>query len=224
MSANASPASANPGLGVQTRSMTNLKGKTSRVSLSSRSPTRPISPSKKDASPNPRLQVRPKKFPLSSRDVVVNVKRIIGSSVKSHRELNGAMAAKGSAIVYPAGATVVQCSISKDNEPTYRYYCAPPDQESMDELANAVASLNLVTGTPPSRARYQNHTPRARASMGFDIHRGTPSPSHRSSPGSTMRSRSKSAKDRIRLLGCVAISPDQCWIAGGEVINRVIWH
>jgi len=222
MSTNASPASATPGLGVQTRSMTNLKGNTSRVSLSSRSPTRPISPSKKDASPNARLQVRPKKFPLSAKDIVVNVKRIIGSSVKSHRELNGAITANGSAIVYSAGATVVQCTISKDVEPTYRYYCAPPDQESMDELVNAVASLNLVTGTPPSRARYQNHTPRARASMGFDIHRGTPSPNHRSSPGSTMRSRSKSAKDRIRVLGCVAISPDQCWIAGGEVSNSLL--
>lgn len=217
-----STANASPGLGVQTRSMSNLKGKTSRVSLSSRSPTRPISPSKKDGSPNPRLQVRPKKFPLSSRDVVVSVKRIIGSSVKSHRELNGAVTASGSAIVYPAGATVVQCTMGKDQEPTYRYYCAPPDQESMDELVNAVASLNLVTGTPPSRARYQNHTPRARASMGFDIHRGTPSPKHRSSPGSTMRSRSKSAKDRIRVLGCVAISPDQGWIAAGEVHDSIV--
>ena len=64
-------------------------------------------------------------------------------------------------------------------EPNYRYYCAPPDQDSMNDLVNAVSSLNLTTtvGTPPvSRTRFQNHTPRARASMGFDVHRGTASP------------------------------------------------
>jgi hypothetical protein len=33
-----------------------------------------------------------------------------------------------------------------------------------------------------------------------------------------MKGRSKSAKDRIRVLGCVALSPDQCWAAGGEVM------
>jgi len=204
---------------MKTRSQSNLKAKTSRVSLSSRSPTRAISPGKKDVSPSPRLAVRPKKFPLAARDISVNVKRIVGSSVKSHRELSGSIvSAGGSAIVYSAGATVVHCKFSKETEPEYRYYCAPPDQESMDDLVKAVSSLNLAMSTPPSKIRYTNQQPRARASMGFDIHRGTPSPNHRSSPGSLMKTRSKSAKDRIRLLGCVAISPDQCWIAGGEVI------
>jgi hypothetical protein len=207
-------------LKVNTRSQSNLKAKTSRVSLSSRSPTRPTSPTK-NTSPSPRLHVRPKKVPLTTRDVVVKVKTIIGSSAKSHRELNGSVGVNGSAIVYPAGATVVQCTFSKDSEPVYRYYCAPPDQDGMNDLVNLVSSLNLATGTPPSRARYQNRTPRARASMGFDIHRGTPSPNSRGSPGSSMRNRSKSAKDRIRLLGCVAISPDQCWIAGGEVTHSL---
>ena len=206
-------------LGLKT---TSLKGKTSRVSLSSRSPTRPPSPLKKDSTPSPRLHVRPKKLPLSARDVVVSVKRIIGSSAKSHRELNGSANANGSAIVYPAGATVVQCNFSQNQEPSYRYYCAPPDQDGMNDLINAIATLNLGTGTPPSRARYQNHTPRARASMGFDIHRGTSSPNQNSSPGSSNRSRSKSAKDRIRVLGCVAISPDQYWIAGGEVCHPIL--
>src|SRR5579862_7516673 len=205
------------GLGMKTRSQSNLKARTSRVSLSSRSPTRPTSPGKKDVSPSPRLHVRPKKFPLASRDISVNVKRIIGSSAKSHRELSGSIAQDGSAIVYSAGATVVHCKLLKEKEPEYRYYCAPPDQESMDDLVKAVSSLNLAISTPPSKIRYMNQTPRGPASMGFDIHRGTPSPNHRSSPGSVMRTRSKSAKDRIRLLGCVAISPDQCWIAGGEV-------
>jgi len=218
-------AMANNGLSCKTRSQSNLKAKTSRVSLSSRSPTRPISPNKKDVSPSPRLHVRPKKFPLASRDISVNVKRIIGSSVKSHRELSGSIASDGSAIVYSAGATVVHCkfSTSTSKETEYRYYCAPPDQESMDDLVKAVSSLNLAMSTPPSKIRYQNQTPRARASMGFDIHRGTPSPGHRSSPGSTMRTRSKSAKDRIRVLGCVAISPDQSWIAGGEVFCLIIY-
>jgi len=214
---------ANTGLTAKTPSQSNLKGKTSRVSLSARSPTRPCSPSKKESTPSPRLHVRPKKVPLTSRDIQVSVKRIIGSSVKSHRELNGSVTCSGeSAIVYPAGATVVQCNFLQGQESVYRYYCAPPDQDGMNELVNAVSSLNVGgTGTPPptsSRARYQNHTPRARASMGFDVHRGTPSPNHQSSPGSSIRNnRSKGAKDRIRLLGCVAISPDQCWIAGGEV-------
>jgi hypothetical protein len=209
---------ATTGLGVRTSSsQSNLKGKTSRVSLSTRSPPRSISPSKKESTPSPRLHVRPKKVPLSARDVIVSVKRIIGSSAKSHRELNGSVTANGWAIVYPAGATVVQCNFLRDQEPTYRYYCAPPDQESMNELVNAVASVNLTTSTPPSRARFQNHTPRARASMGFDVHRGQTFPSPNSSPGGGLRGRSKSAKDRIRLLGCVAISPDQSWVAGGEV-------
>jgi hypothetical protein len=119
--------------------------------------------------------------------------------------------------VYSAGATVVQCTFSKDHDPLYRYYCAPPDQGCTNDLVNAVASLTIANGTPPSRTRFQNRTPRARASMGFDIHRGTPT-SNQSSPGGSMRNRSKSAKDRIRLLGCVAISPDQTWIAGGEVL------
>jgi len=202
---------------VTTRSQSCLKGKTSRVSLSARSPTRPPSPLKKESTPSPRLHVRPKKVPLTSRDITISVKRIIGSSTKSHRELDGAVGVNGSSIVYPAGATVVQCTFSQDKEPTYQYYCAPPDHDGMSNLVNGVASLNISTGTPPSRARYQNHTPRARASMGFDIHRGTPSPNHNSSPGSQTRVRSKGAKDRIRLLGCVAISPDQCWISGGEV-------
>jgi len=197
-----------------------LKGKTSRVSLSGRSPIRPVSPSKKEATPSPRLHVRPKKIPLGCRDIHVSVKRIIGSSAKSHRELNGCVNAhQGSAIVYPAGATVVQCNIHDGRDPMYRYYCAPPDQEAMNELANAVSSLNLGTSTPPSRGRFPNQAPRARASMGFDIHRGTSSPTQNSSPGGTMKGgRSKSAKDRIRVLGCVAISPDQCWVAGGEVL------
>jgi hypothetical protein len=211
-----------PALGVKTdSSQGSLKGKTSRVSLSTRSPTRPPSPSKKESTPSPRLHVRPKKVPLTARDITVSVKRIIGSSAKSHRELNGSTtAANGSAIVYPAGATVVQCKFSQQQgqDPTYRYYCAPPDQEGMNNLIAAVSSLNLSTSTPPSsRSKYQTRTPRARASMGFDVHRGTPSPSHQSSPGSASRSRSKHAKDRIRVLGCVAISPDQSWIAGGEV-------
>ena len=214
-------------LGVTGDSQGSLKGKTSRVSLSRRSPTRPPSPSKKDSTPSPRLHVRPKKVPLTNRDIAVSVKRIIGSSAKSHRELNGSTtAANGSAIVYTAGATVVQCNFSsvQGQEPTCRYYCAPPDQEGMNDLITAVSSLNLAgstTSTPPpaTRSRYQTRTPRARASMGFDVHRGTPSPSHQSSPGSANRSRSKHAKDRIRVLGCVAISPDQCWIAGGEVTN-----
>jgi len=197
-----------------------LKGKTSRVSLSTRSPTRPVSPSK-EATPSPRLHVRPKKVPLASRDIHVSVKRIIGSSTKSHRELNGCVTAhQGSAIVYPAGATVVQCNFYDGRDPTYRYYCVPPDQEAMNELANAVSSLNIGTSTPPSRGRFPNQAPRARASMGFDIHRGVSSPMQNSSPGGTMKSgRSKSAKDRIRVLGCVAISPDQCWAAGGEVLS-----
>lgn len=205
-------------LASKTNSQSTLKGKTSRVSLSSRSPTRPISPSKKESSPSPRLHVRPKKVPLNARDIVLSVKRIIGSSAKSHRELNGSIGSSGSsAIVYPAGATVVQCNFSQNQEPIYRYYCAPPDQDSMNDLINAVASLSINPGTPPSRARFQNHTPRARASMGFDVHRGSSSPNQQSSPGGSVRTRSKSAKDRIRILGCVAISPDQCWIAGGEV-------
>lgn len=205
-----------------------LKGKTSRVSLSTRSPTRPVSPSKRESTPSPRLHVRPKKVPLTSRDILVSVKRIIGSSARSHRELNGCVNAHhGATIVYPAGATVVQCNFHEGREPTYRYYCAPPDQEGMNELVNAVSSLSIGTSTPPtsSRARFPNQAPRARASMGFDIHRGTSSPTQTSSPGGTMKGRSKSAKDRIRVLGCVAISPDQCWAAGGEVssvINRII--
>lgn len=214
-----------PALGAKADSQGSLKGKTSRVSLSTRSPTRPPSPSKKESTPSPRLHVRPKKVPLTTRDIALSVKRIIGSSAKSHRELNGSTTATiGSAIVYPAGATVVQCHFSSQQgqEPTYRYYCAPPDQEGMNDLIMAVSSVNLTstTSTPPAaRSRYQTRTPRARASMGFDVHRGTPSPSHQSSPASANRSRSKHAKDRIRVLGCVAISPDQCWIAGGEVIH-----
>ena len=212
-----------PALGVKTdSSQGSLKGKTSRVSLSTRSPTRPPSPTKKESTPSPRLHVRPKKVPLTARDITVSVKRIIGSSAKSHRELNGSMtAANGSAIVYPAGATVVQCNVSQQGqEPTFRYYCAPPDQEGINDLITAVSSLNITTSTPPpSRSRYQTRTPRTRASMGFDVRRGTPSPSHQSSSGSASRSRSKHAKDRIRVLGCVAISPDQCWIAGGEVAS-----
>src|ERR1700738_1607760 len=207
-------------LGLQTtRSQSNLKKSTSRVSLSQRSPTRPISPSKRETSASPRLNVRPKKVPLTSRDIVVSVKRIMGSAAKSHRELRGSVGEHDSAIVYSAGATVVQCNYAKDQEPTYRYFCAPPDQGFTNDLVNAVAQLNLSTSTPPSRARFQNHTPRARASMGFDIHRGTTPSSAHSTPGGSgsMRNRSKSAKDRIRLLGCVAISPDQSWIAGGEV-------
>jgi len=205
-------------LGLNTNSLSNLKGKTSRVSLSSRSPTRSISPSKKESTPSPRLHVRPKKVPLGARDIVLSNKRIIGSSAKSHRELNGTITSNGSsAIVYPAGTNVVQRNISQNQEPIYQYYCAPPDQDSMNDLVNAVASLSLNPSTPPSRARYQNHTPRARASMGFDVHRGASSPNQQSSPGNSNRNRSKGAKDRIRVLGCVAISPDQCWIAGGEV-------
>jgi hypothetical protein len=118
---------------------------------------------------------------------------------------------------------VVQCNFVRGAEPIYRYFCAPPDQGGLNELVNAVAALNLTTGTPPSRARFQNHTPRARASMGFDIHRGSTPCSNNSSPGGSMRGRSKSAKDRIRLLGCVAISPDQSWIAGGEVPFLKCW-
>jgi len=214
-----------PALGVKTESQQgSLKGKTSRVSLSTRSPTRPPSPLKKDSTPSPRLHVRPKKVPLTARDITVSVKRIIGSSAKSHRELNGSTTAtNGSAIVYTAGATVVHCNFPQQQgkEPAYRYYCAPPDQEGMNDLITAVSSINLTSSTPPSsRSRYQTRTPRARASMGFEVHRGTPSPSHQSSPGSASRNRSKHAKDRIRLLGCVAISPDQCWIAGGEVLHN----
>jgi hypothetical protein len=213
-------------------SQSNLKGKTSRISLSSRSPDRSLSPGKKEnggtptGTSSPRLHVRPKKFPLANKDISVHVKRIIGSSVKSHRELSGSIdSEQGSAIVYSAGATVVHCKFSvTGEEPEYRYYCAPPDQEGMNDLVSAVAPLNLVSpSTPPSsKVRYQNHTPRARASMGFDIHRGAPSPNYnRSSPSNAMRNRSKSAKDRIRLLGCVAISPDQAWIAGGEVSREL---
>lgn len=205
-------------LGVKTSSQPNLRAKTSRVSLSTRPPTRPTSPSKRESSASPRLHVRPKKAPLTSRDIVVSVKRIIGSSAKSHRELNGCITANGSAIVYPAGATVVQCNLSTNQEPTYRYYCAPPDQDGMNDLVNSIASLNITTGTPPSRTPCQNRTPRTRGTLGFDIHRATPSPTHSSSPGNGPRTRSKGAKDRIRLLGCVAISPDQNWIAGGEVL------
>src|SRR5262245_9902309 len=132
---------ASHGLGPKSRSQSNLRVKTSRISLSSRSPTRPISPSKKEVNTSlssPRLHVRPKKFPLAPRDVSVNVKRIIGSSVKSHRELSGSIdPVNGSAIVHTAGATVVHCKFSKNNmQPEYRYYCAPPDQESMSDLTN----------------------------------------------------------------------------------------
>jgi hypothetical protein len=206
----------------KTESPPNSKGKTSRVSLSARSPTRPPSPSKKESTPSPRLHVRPKKVPLTSRDIVVSVKRIIGSSAKSHRELNGSITTNGPAMVYPAGATIVQCNFSQNQEPVYRYYCAPPDQDSTNEPVNASSSLAITTGTgTPPRTRYHNHMPRARASMGFDIHRGPSSPNHTSSPGGLMRNRSKGAKDRIRLLGCVAISSDQCWVAGGEVITTL---
>jgi WD40 repeat protein len=53
--------------------------------------------------------------------------------------------------------------------------------------------------------------------MGFDVHRAPNSPSSQNSPGGTLpRTRSKGAKDRIRVLNCVALSPDQSWIAGGE--------
>lgn len=205
-----------------------LRSRTSRVSLSTRSPTRPVSPLKKEATPSPRLHVRPKKAPLASRDITISVKRIIGSSAKSHRELNGSVHAQhGAAMVYPAGATVVQCNLHEGRDPTYRYYCAPPDQDGMNELVNAVAAMNIATSTPPSasRTRFPNQAPRARASMGFDIHRGTSSPTQTSSPGGTIKGRSKSAKDRIRVLGCVALSPDQCWVAGGEVmfyLNEVL--
>src|SRR5947207_2176604 len=101
-------------VGGKTRSQSNLKAKTSRISLSSRSPTRSLSPGKKEngtpTGTSPRLHVRPKKFPLASKDVCVNVKWIMGSSVKSHRELSGANdSGNGSAIVYSAGATVVHC-------------------------------------------------------------------------------------------------------------------
>src|SRR5271154_2924986 len=108
----------------------NLKGKTSRVSLSTRSPTRPSSPSKSVANgtPSPRLAVRPKKQPLATRDISVSVSRILGSSAKSHRELVGST----NSIVYPAGATIVQCTFpvaeSASQEPHYQYFCAPPDQ------------------------------------------------------------------------------------------------
>ena len=202
------------------RSKSSLKGKTSRVSLSSRSPTQPPSPGKKEATPSPRLHVRPKKVPLVSRDIAVSVKRIIGSSAKSHRELNGCITTNGAAIVYSAGATVVQCNYAQNQDPVYRYFCAPPDYEG--DPVNTVSSpaISAGLGTPPSRARYQNRAPRARASMGFDIHRGTSSPNH-SSPGAATRTRSKGAKDRIRILGCVAISPDQSWIAAGEVIDNM---
>jgi len=208
---------------VATPSPSNLKAKTSRVSLSTRSPTRPPSPSKKDATPSPRLHVRPKKVPLTYRDIVVNVKRIIGSSAKSHRELNGAVGANGSTIVYSAGATIVQCNFSPNQEPTYRYYCAPPDQDGTNELVNGIAGLSLKTATPPhSRARtFPTQTPRSRASMGFDVHRAPNSSPHNASPGNSVRNRSKGAKDRIRLLGCVAISSDQCWVAAGEVYPQI---
>jgi hypothetical protein len=198
------------------------KGKVSRVALSSRSPNRPPSPLKKESTPSPRLHVRPKKVPLTARDVVLSVKRIIGSSAKSHRELNGSITSNGCAIVYSAGATVVYCNFTQNQEPTYRYYCAPPDQDASADLIHSVSSLAIssvanATSTPPSRSRYQNHSPRTRASMVFDGHRSSPSPSPGPSNGLT-RIRSKGAKDRIRVLGCVAISSDQSWIVAGEVI------
>jgi WD40 repeat protein len=126
--------------------------------------------------------------------------------------------------VYPAGATVVQCNFHDGRDPTYRYYCTPPDQDGMmNELVKAVSSLSIGTSTPPSsRGRFPSQAPRARASMGFDVHRGTCSPSQTSSPGGGTKGRSKSAKDRIRVLGCVAISPDQFWAAGGEVLTVIL--
>jgi WD40 repeat protein len=111
---------------------------------------------------------------------------------------------------------VVQCNLLSGRDPVYRYYCAPPDLETTNDLVTSVSALNLATLTPPPKARYaQERGPRHRTSMGFD--RGANSSNHQSPSAGPGRNRSKGAKDRIRMLGCVAFSPDQNWIAGGEV-------